>query len=99
MPYLGIFAIGLYNIIVIFEIYTLEFVKNEFLTQTVNLSTTPPSVKVPSQLFLKFQVRVRFPVRFTNMPLDLSVSDVFAVVIEILRYPFSETLKRKLFFY
>ena len=33
MPYLGIFAIGLYNIIVIFEIYTLEFVKNEFLTQ------------------------------------------------------------------
>ena len=98
MPYLGIFAIGLYNIIVIFEIYTLEFVKNEFLTQTVNLITSPPSVKVPSRLFLKVQVRVRFPVHFTNMPLDLSVSDVFAIVIH-LRYPFSETLKRKLFFY
>ena len=36
MFYLGIFGREFLKIIVIFEISTLEFVKNEFLTHTVN---------------------------------------------------------------
>ena len=36
MPYLGIFDLELKKTIVIFEISTLEFVKNESLTQKVN---------------------------------------------------------------
>ena len=36
MPYLGTFGLGLSEIVVTFEIRTLEFVKNEFSTHTMN---------------------------------------------------------------
>ena len=36
MPYLGMFGLEFLKIIVIFEISTLKFVKNESLTHTVN---------------------------------------------------------------
>ena len=36
MSYLGIFGLGFLEIIVIFEISALKFVKNECLTHTVN---------------------------------------------------------------
>ena len=36
MPYLHIFGLKLQKIIVIFEVSTLKFVKNESLTHTVN---------------------------------------------------------------
>ena len=38
MPYLGMFGLEFLKTIVIFEISTLKFVKNESLTQTVNFS-------------------------------------------------------------
>ena len=36
MPYLDVFGLEFQKTIVIFEISTLEFAKNEFLNQTVN---------------------------------------------------------------
>ena len=36
MPYLGIFGLDFFKTIVIFEISTLKFIKNESLTHTVN---------------------------------------------------------------
>ena len=51
MPYLGTFGQELIKTIIIFEIATLKFVKNESLTQTVNFGI--------GSAFLKVWVRVR----------------------------------------
>ena len=55
MRYLGSFALEFLKTIVIFEISTLQFVKSELLTNTVNFG-------LGGLLFLKVQVllRVRF---------------------------------------
>ena len=51
MPYLGIFGQELKKTIVIFEICTLEFINNEFLTHTVNFGTGSAFSKSPGSAF------------------------------------------------
>ena len=53
IPYLGIFSAEYQKNIVIFEINNIEFVENEFLTQTVNFGIWSSFLKVQSLLFLK----------------------------------------------
>ena len=69
MPYLGI--LGQYLTIVVFEINTLEYAKNESLTRTVNFGMGPLFHKVWSLLFLKARVLVR--VRFIKYPDSVSL--------------------------
>ena len=58
MLYLGIFGLEFWKTIIIFEIGNLEFVRNEFLTHTVNFGTGSAFLNVRGPFFLK--VRVRF---------------------------------------
>ena len=51
MPYLGIFGLEFQNSIVIFEISTLEFVKNESLTHTMNFGIGSVFSKGPESAF------------------------------------------------
>ena len=64
MPYLGIFGLEFQETIVIFEISTFRFVKNEFLTHTVNFgigSTFSESAgKGPGPLYKVCRVGVSF---------------------------------------
>ena len=60
MHYLGILGVEFLKTIVIFEISTLELVKHEFLTHTVNFGIGSTFSKGPVSAFLK--VRVWFPV-------------------------------------
>ena len=55
IPYLGILVLEFQKTVVIFEISTLEFVKNEYLFHTVNFVSC--SV---------FKVHIRVRVRFIN---------------------------------
>ena len=50
-PYLAIFGLEFENNIVIFEISALEFVKNEFLTHTVNFGKGSAFSKVSGSTF------------------------------------------------
>ena len=49
--YLGIYGLEFENNIVIFEISTLKFAKNEFLTNTVNFGKGPSFCKSPGSTF------------------------------------------------
>ena len=51
MPYLGIFGLEFQKTIVIFEISTLEFVKYESLTHTVNFGIGSAFSKDPWSVF------------------------------------------------
>ena len=51
MPYLGIFGLEFKKTIVIFEINTLQFVKNESLTHTVNFGIGSAFSKGPGSAF------------------------------------------------
>ena len=51
MPYLGIFELKLSETIVIFEISTLKFVKNESLSHTVNFGIGSAFSKGPGSAF------------------------------------------------
>ena len=63
MPYLGTFGLEFAKAIVISEISTLEFLKNESLTHTVNFGIGSAFLKVQGPLFLKVLARVRVRVR------------------------------------
>ena len=64
MPYLGIFGLEFQKSIVILEISTLEFAKNESLTHTINFGIGSTFSKVAGPLFQKVRVLVR--TRFIN---------------------------------
>ena len=51
MPYLGICGLKFKKTIVIFEMSTLKFVKNESLTHTVNFGVGSAFSKVPGSAF------------------------------------------------
>ena len=51
MPYLGIFGLEFQRTIIIFEISTLEFVKNESLTHTMNFGIGSAFSKGPMSAF------------------------------------------------
>ena len=51
MPYLGIFGLEFQKTIVIFEISTLEFAKNESLTHTINFGIGSTFSKVAGSDF------------------------------------------------
>ena len=51
MPYLGIFGLEFQKTIIIFEISTLEFVKNESLTHTMNFGIGSAFSKGPMSAF------------------------------------------------
>ena len=51
MPYLGIFGLEFKETIVIFEITTFKFVKNEFLTHTLNFGIGSAFSKGPGSAF------------------------------------------------
>ena len=53
MPYLGIFGPEFQKTIVIFEISTLKFVKNESLTYTMNFDRESAFSKGPGSAFLE----------------------------------------------
>ena len=59
MSYLGIFVLEFGKTIVIFEISTLEFLKNEPLSHTVNFVIGSAFSRDPGSDFLKVEVRVR----------------------------------------
>ena len=60
MSYLGTFGLEFAKAIVISEMSTLEFLKNESLTHTVNFGIGSAFLKVQGPLFLKVLARVRF---------------------------------------
>ena len=51
MPYLGIFGLEFQKTVVIFEVSTLEFVKNESLTYTMNFGVGSTFSKVSGVRF------------------------------------------------
>ena len=69
LSYLGIFVLEFGKTIVIFEINTLEFLKNEPLSQTVNFCIGSAFSRGPGSDFLKVQVRVR--VRFIKYACEI----------------------------
>ena len=52
-PYMGILELGFEKAIVVFEISTHEFIKNELLTKLVNFGVVPAFLKVEGLLFQK----------------------------------------------
>ena len=62
MPHFGIFGLEFQKTIVIFEISTLKFVKNESLTDTMNLGIGSTFPKGPGSTFSEgpSRIRVRF---------------------------------------
>ena len=59
MPHLGIFELEIQKSIVTFEIKTHKFVKNEFLTHTMNFSIVAFLKKVLDSHFLRVWVWVK----------------------------------------
>ena len=53
VPYLSILELEFEKAIVVFEISTHEFIKNELLTKLVNFGVVPAFLKVEDLLFLK----------------------------------------------
>ena len=64
MSYLSTFGLEFAKAIVISEMSTLEFLKNESLTHTVNFGIGSAFLKVQGPLFLKVLARIRVRVRF-----------------------------------
>ena len=59
MPYLGISWLKFLKTIVIFEIGTFKFIKNEFLAHAVNFCIGPDFTFGPGSVFLKVRVLVQ----------------------------------------
>ena len=87
LSYLRIFVLEYEKTIVIFEISTLEFLKNEPLSHTVNFGIGSAFSRGPGSDFLKVQVRVR--VRFIKRACEILVlnnsTHIFWSLVESIR--------------
>ena len=71
MLYLGIFGLQFKNNIVIFEISTFEFVKNEFLTHTMDFGIGSAFSKGPGSAFSQGQgPGLGYFIKYANILLD-----------------------------
>ena len=84
MPYLGILGVEFLKNIVIFEISTLEFVKHESLTHTMNFGIGSAFSIVLGPAFLKVRVRVGF-IRYATIYLSffsIGVKYAYLMVVQ-----------------
>ena len=72
MPYLGLFGLTFKETIVIFEISTLEFVRYEFLTHTVNFGIGSTFSKGPGPLYKVYRKKV---MRYKGLSIDLTQNE------------------------